>query len=56
MIRRIRCKSETVRLTYLRFFKIRAVIYTKVSASACAFSVPFVLTCRLENRRVSFHP
>src|SRR5262249_18491435 len=24
MIRRIRCKSETVRLTYLRFFKIRA--------------------------------
>jgi hypothetical protein len=32
------------------------VIYTEVSASACAFSVPFVLTCRLENRQVSFHP
>ena len=24
--------------------------------STCAFSVAFVLTCRLENRRVSFHP
>src|SRR5262245_62041049 len=28
---------------------------TKVSASTVAFSVPFVLTCRLENRQVSFH-
>jgi hypothetical protein len=29
---------------------------TKVTASTCVFSVPFVLTCRSGNRRVSFHP
>jgi hypothetical protein len=29
---------------------------TKVTASICAFSVPFVLTCRSGNHRVSFRP
>src|SRR5262249_22137694 len=27
----------------------------EVTASTCAFSVPFVLTCRSGNRQVSFH-
>src|SRR5262249_24358064 len=32
-----------------------SAMVTKVTASICAFSVPFVLTCRSRNRRVSFH-
>src|ERR1700747_411331 len=32
-----------------------SAMVTKVTASTCAFSVPFVLTCRSGNLRVSFH-
>src|SRR5262249_28239966 len=40
---------------YLRIFHKICGGCTKVSVSTCVFSVPCVLTCRLENRRVSFH-
>jgi hypothetical protein len=32
------------------------VDYAKLTASTCAFSAPFALTCRSGNRRASFHP
>src|SRR5262245_10014941 len=33
----------------------KSVIYAKVIASTYVFPVPFALTCRSENRQVSFH-